>query len=211
MSQASYEFAQISLDPKRTALLVIDVENEFCHPDGKRYLGERAFPAVERLSRLQARCREVGAPIIFVRSVRDTNDLEFTDFGRSPMLIRDTWGIEYVPDIAPRHGEPVVEKHSHDAFNGTRLVSVLDELGIKPGAQHTVLVAGVATHICVACGVIGLSVRNYQPVLVADCSASGTERQEELAYQLFSENAYTYNVRLSTSDRLEFAPIAVPA
>ena len=105
----------------------------------------------------------------------------------------------------------LVEKHSHDAFNGTRLVSVLDELGITPGAGHTVLVAGVATHICVACGVIGLSVRNYQPVLVADCSASGTERQEELAYQLFSEHAYSYNVRLSTSDRLAFAPTPVHA
>jgi len=138
--------------------------------------------------------------------VRDPDDLEFTDFGRSPMLIRDSWGIEYVPEIAPRPAEHVVEKHSHDPFNGTRLVSVFEELGVQPGAGHTVLVAGVATHICVACGVVGLSVRNYQPVLVADCSASGTERQEELAYQLFSEHAYSYNVRLSTSDRIEFVP-----
>jgi nicotinamidase-related amidase len=211
MAQKDFEFASLTVPAERTALVVVDVENEFCHPDGKRFLGERAFAAVARLSALQARCREAGTPIVFVRSVREQDDLEFTDFGRSPMLIHDTWGVEYVPDIAPRAGEAVVEKHSHDAFNGTRLVSVLDELGIKPGAQHTVLVAGVATHICVACAVIGLSVRNYQPVLVADCSASSTERQEALAYELFSERAYSYNVRLSTSDRISLtaAPVAV--
>lgn len=211
MSLADFKLASLKLDPSRTLLLVVDVENEFCHPDGKRFLGERAYPAVAALSQLQARCREAGAPIVFVRSVRQPGDLEFTDFGRSPMLIRDSWGVEYVPDIAPRPGEIVVEKHSHDAFNGTRLVSVLDELGVKPGAGHTVLVAGVATHICVACAVIGLSVRNYQPVLLADCSASGTEQQEDIAYRLFSEHAYSYNVRLSTSDRIELSAVPVPA
>lgn len=213
MSQTAFqfEFANLELDPTRTLLLIVDVENEFCHPDGKRYLGERAAPAVERLSRLQARCREAGAPVVFVRSVRDPDDLEFTEFGRSPMLLRDSWGVEYMPQIAPRPDEPVVEKHSHDPFNGTRLLDALDGLGVKPGAGHTVLVAGVATHICVACAMIGLSVRNFQPVLMGDCSASGTERQEELAYQLFSEHAYTYNVRLSTSDRLTFAPAPVHA
>ena len=211
MSHADFDFASLNLDPNRTLLLVVDVENEFCHPDGKRFLGERGIAAVSRLGQLQARCREAGTPIVFVRSVRDVGDLEFSDFGRLPMLIRGSWGIEYVADIAPQAGEPVVEKHSHDAFNGTRLVSVLDELGVTPGASHTVLVAGVATHICVACAVIGLSVRNYQPVLLADCSASGTEEQEEIAYRLFSEPAYSYNTRLSTSDRIAFAAAAVPA
>ena len=211
MSQAAFDFASLNLDPASSLLLIVDVENEFCHPDGKRYLGPRSAPAVANLSSLQARCREASVPVVFVRSVRDPDDLEFTDFGRTPMLLRDSWGSEYMPQIAPKPGEPVIEKHSHDPFNGTRLVEVLTSAGIRPGAQHTVLVAGVATHICVACAVIGLSVRNYQPVLVADCSASGTEKQEELAYQLFSEHAYTYNVRLSTSDRIAFARTAVHA
>src|SRR5579864_6103412 len=99
MSLADFEFASLELDPASTLLLIVDVENEFCHPDGKRYLGERAAPAVTNLSRLQARCREQGVPVVFVRSVRDEGDLEFTDFGRSPMLIRDSWGVEYMPEI----------------------------------------------------------------------------------------------------------------
>src|SRR5579862_2409724 len=175
MSQADFNFVSLELDPARTLLLIVDVENEFCHPGGKRYLGERAAPAVTRLSKLQARCRQHGVPVVFVRSVRDADDLEFTDFGRSPMLLRDSWGVEYMPEIAPVPGEPVVEKHSHDPFNGTRLTEILGGAGIERGAKHTVLVAGVATHICVACAVIGLSVRNYQPVLMADCSASRSE------------------------------------
>ena len=60
MSQASFDFASVELDPARSLLLIVDVENEFCHPDGKRYLGERTASAVENLSRLQARCREAG-------------------------------------------------------------------------------------------------------------------------------------------------------
>ncbi|HEX6512114.1 MAG TPA: hypothetical protein VF157_07450 [Chloroflexota bacterium] len=46
MPPSAFEFASLQLDPRRTALLVIDVENEFCHPDGKRFLGQRAFAAV---------------------------------------------------------------------------------------------------------------------------------------------------------------------
>ena len=207
----NYEFANLTLDPKTTALLVIDVEYEFCDPSGRVFLGERVYPALRNLSRLQARCRELGVPIVFVRSVRDTDDLEFTSFGCQPMLVRGTQAVEYMPEVAPQPGEPVVEKHSHDPFNGTQLVSVLDGLGIKPGAGHTVLTCGVATHICVTCGVIGLSVRNYNAVLVADCSASATLEQEELAYRLFSEHAYRYNVKLSTSNRLEFAKAPAPA
>jgi nicotinamidase-related amidase len=203
MSRAT--FKTLNLDPGRTVLLVVDVENEFCHPDGKCFIGDRGFAAVSRLSQLQARCRERGVPIVFIRSVRETDDLEFTDFGRSPILLRDTWATEYVPEVAPQPGEPVIEKHSHDPFNGTDLVGRLQLLGVAPGARHTVLVTGVATHVCVACAVIGLSVRNYQPVLVADCAASSTAEHEELAFQLFSGAAYSHNVKLSTSDKITFA------
>jgi nicotinamidase-related amidase len=201
---AQVAFASLMLDPTQTALLVVDVENEFCHPDGKCFIGDRGIAAVGRLSQLQARCRERGVPIVFVRSVRDPDDLEFTEFGRSPILLRNTWATEYVPDVAPSPAEVVVEKHSHDPFNGTELERRLREMGVAPGAQHTVLVTGVATHVCVACAIIGLSVRNYQPVLVADCAASSTAEQEELAYQLFSGAAYSHNVKLSASDRITF-------
>src|SRR5579862_2255084 len=200
---AEFALDRLQLNAQRSALLVVDVEHEFCHPDGKRYLGERAVAAVQRLEALQARCREAGMPIVFMRSIREADDLEFTDFGREPILVRGTVGPEYMPEVAPLPGEPVVEKESHDPFNGTQLLAVLDRLGIRPGASHTVLVTGVATHICVTCAVIGLSVRNYQAALVTDCSAAGSQEQEELAYQLFSQPAYSYNVKLTTSDLVE--------
>src|SRR5262249_9871421 len=139
----------VVLDPRHTAVVVVDVEHEFLRPDGRRYMGERAERTLAPLAELLGRARDAGVPVVYVHSVRDADNAEFTVFGLDEHLIRGTWGAEYCAEIAPRPDEPVVDKECHDCFNHTQLEAVLKQLGITP-CDHTVIVTGVALDVCVS-------------------------------------------------------------
>lgn len=187
------------LDPNTAILVLIDMENEFLHPDGKMYSGERSGPAVEHAATLLKKFRDAGGKVLFVRSVRDKDNLEFTVFHRPFHLLRNTWGSQIVDPLSPKAGEPIVEKHSHDCFNGTTMLAELDKLGAKPG-ETQIIVMGVDTGVCVDCAVIGFSVRDYHVYLAMDCACSSSEFFEWVAYQHFMRSAYNYNITLTRSD-----------
>ncbi|MBV9603293.1 MAG: cysteine hydrolase [Chloroflexi bacterium] len=210
MADFNFQIASLDLDPLRAALMVVDMENEFCRGDGTAYLGQRALAAVEHTQAMIARCRELSIPIIFIRSIREPDAMEFQTFGQQPFLLRGTDGVDFTSGIVPASNEPVVEKHSHDPFNNTALEATLERLGLRPGDQ-TVMVAGVATSVCVLCAVVGLSVRHFRVALLTDCSASGTERAEQMTYELLSSRAYAYNVALTTSTTVSFKRLAALA
>jgi ureidoacrylate peracid hydrolase len=207
MADFNFQITSLDLDPIRAALMVVDLENEFCRADGKAYLGQRALAAVEHTRAMIARCRGLSIPIIFIRSIREPDAMEFQTFGQQPFLLRGTDDVEFASGIVPTSDEPVVEKHSHDPFNNTALEATLERLGLHPGDQ-TVMVAGVATSVCVLCAVVGLSVRHFRVALLTDCSASGTERAEQMTYELLSSRAYAYNVALTTSTTVSFKRLA---
>ena len=206
MGDFNFSIKSLELDASRSALMVVDMENEFCREDGKAYLGQRALDAVQHARVMIERCRDLAIPIIFIRSIREPDAVEFRTFGQPPFLLRATQGVEFAAGIVPRADEPVVEKHSHDPFNNTDLEATLERLGIRPGDQ-TVMVAGVATSVCVLCAVVGLSVRHFRVALLTDCSASGTERAEHMTYELLGSRAYTYNVALTTSNAVSFTSV----
>ena len=192
----------LTLDPQRTALVVVDVENEFLREGGRRYMGERAERILSPLAALLDRARAAGVPIVYVHSVREPGNPEFTVFKVDEHLLRGSWGAEYCEEIAPQPGEPVIDKQSHDCFNHTELEAVLARLGIRP-CEYTVIVTGVALDVCVAHAVLGFSVRDYWVAVPMDCVASRTEEAEIVAYQHFMHRAYAYNVALTCSDLIE--------
>lgn len=208
MESFNFQISPLELDARRSALMVVDMENEFCRADGKAFLGQRGLAAVERAKLMIERCRALGIPVVFIRSVREPDAMEFEAFGQPRFLLRGTAGVEFAEGIVPALDEPVVEKHSHDPFNHTELEATLERMGLRPGEQ-TVMVAGVATSVCVLCAVVGLSVRHYRVALLTDCSASGSERAEQMTYELLSSRAYNYNVALTTSSGVAFKELAV--
>jgi ureidoacrylate peracid hydrolase len=197
------ETRALALDPQHTALVVVDVENEFLRPGGRRYMGERGERILAPLASLLGRARAAGVPIIYVHSVRERDNPEFTVFKVDEHLLRGSWGAEYCEEIAPQPGEPVVDKECHDCFNHTELEAVLARLGIRP-CEYTVIVTGVALDVCVSHAALGFSVRDYWVAVPMDCVASRTEEAEIVAYQHFMHSAYAYNVALTRSDMIEF-------
>jgi nicotinamidase-related amidase len=121
--------------PARTALLVIDAQQEYFAPLGRVVLpGGPA--AVARIAEALRWARAEALPVVHV--VHESTKPNATTFAPgSPAL-------EVHPDARPAGGEPVVRKHLPGAFTGTRLEEMLRALGVE-----RLLVAGFMTQMCV--------------------------------------------------------------
>lgn len=191
-------------DPRRTLLVIVDMENEYCAAGGNRYLGEEADSAVRNVAGLVERARQAGARILWVRSIRSPDALEVTAFGRAPRLLEGTWATEFTRPLAPAAGEKILIKHCHDCFNRTGLDSWLAEEDIR-APEWTVLIAGVALDICVNHAVLGFSVRDYRVVVLLDCVAPRIGPRAAAALSKYGYRAYAYNVNVSESGLLELS------
>jgi ureidoacrylate peracid hydrolase len=163
--------------PESAALLVIDVQNDFCAKGG--YYDKTgadisgAQPAIERLVSFVDQAREAGVRIIFARCDYDPVYVSETQSARSkrvgwdiPYCRSGTWGAEFYR-VAPRPGELIVTKHRYDAFHGTDL-----ELILRTNKVQSLLFAGVATNVCVESTLRSAYMRDFHSVLVADCCAA---------------------------------------
>jgi nicotinamidase-related amidase len=167
-------------DPDRCALVVVDVQNDFCHPDGSAATGGADLTDVTamipRLEALLAAARAGGVPVVFVRTEHDAGNDSFAwvnrrlEEPRSTVPQRTTrtgsWGAELFR-VAPEPGEPVVTKHRYSAFAGTSLDLTLRSLGVT-----SLLVCGVATEVCVESTIRDGLFAEYLVAAVGDCCAT---------------------------------------
>lgn len=182
----------ISFDPADSAILVIDMQNDFGAKGG---IFERAGVdisgiqrAVAPTQRVIAAGRAAGVKIVYLKMGfrSDLSDLGDADapnrirhlfFGvgkdvQSPngkpsrLLVRDTWNTEILPELAPKPGDIVLWKHRFSGFYETELDTLLKRAGVR-----TLIVTGCTTSVCVESTVRDAMFRDYSCVLLADCMA----------------------------------------
>ncbi|MCA1663174.1 MAG: cysteine hydrolase, partial [Myxococcales bacterium] len=129
------------MEPKRTALLVMDLQADIL---GR--VGDKAAPLLERTVALIAGAREAALPIIYVvvgfrpgypeLSARNSSFASVMQSGR----FTGTPGADVAPALAPQPGDVVVVKHRVGAFSGTDL-----EMILRARSVDTLLLAGIAT------------------------------------------------------------------
>ena len=131
---------RVKLDPATTALVVIDMQNDFVRDEGTLQVADAAatIAAIGRLSRSRATAMRV----VFSQDTHDPGDPEFAIWPEH--ALRGTWGWEMIDELAPREGELVVRKVRYDAFYGTELDHMLSLWNIK-----TILLCGTIRSICV--------------------------------------------------------------
>lgn len=180
------------VSPGRATLVVIDVQNDFCHEAGA-YARAGADVAgiqlaVARLEYLVEQARHVDVPVIFVR----TEHGPFTDseawLHRRPQgepsrnCLAGSWGAEFYR-LRPQPGEVVITKHRYSAFVGTPLEQVLRSL-----RRDSLLFGGVATNVCVESSARDALMRDYHVTLVADCCAAKDAQRHQAAVRNIQEN-----------------------
>jgi Isochorismatase family len=117
---------QVQLDPSRTALIVIDMQNDFVKEGGALRVAEAA-ETVPCIRHLLALARECGMKVAYSQDTHGEGDPEWKIWGEHAR--RGTWGWEIVEELRPREDEPVLEKVRYDAFYGTHLDHLLRAVG----------------------------------------------------------------------------------
>ena len=201
-------------DPARCALIVIDMQNDFCSPDGS--LAQRGFDVTvpvamaPRLDRLIASARTAGVRVIFVRTLHDeTTDTpqwlgrigEGPDAARTGITCRTgTPGAGYYA-VPPQDGDVVITKNRFSAFVGTNLDLTLRSLGID-----SLLFTGVATEVCVESSLRSALFHEYWVSLVEDCAATYSRTAHDASVSVVAQNFGT----VITAEKLESFWTALP-
>lgn len=142
----------------QTALIVVDMLNDFIDEKGALYCGQNARDIIPFVRERLTAHRQAGNLAIFLHDAHATDDPEFEKF--PPHCIAGTWGSRIIDDLAPRPGEHVLPKTRYSGFYGTALEKILAEYG-----PREVEVVGVCTSICVMDTVGGLANRDYRTVV----------------------------------------------
>jgi ureidoacrylate peracid hydrolase len=182
----------LAIDPGRTAVLVIDMQNDFGAPGG---MFERAGIDISGIAAAAGATRSVleaaraaGLPVVYVTMehsadlsdvgpadgphwikhsrLRVGDQMTAPDGSDSRILVRGTWNTRILDSLAPEAGDAIVSKHRYSGFFETELDEVLRGLGVK-----YLLVTGCTTSVCVEATVRDAMYRDYTCIVLEDCSA----------------------------------------
>jgi ureidoacrylate peracid hydrolase len=181
-------------DVGKSALLIVDMQNDFLHSDGSFGRRARAHPdagldfpflvgTVPKVKQLAASFRAVGRPVVYIAHVLkpDYSDAQFPYWrlniptgGNQTHCVAGTWGAEIVDELRPHDGEHLVAKKGFGGFSNTPLDTILRAMGVT-----TCVVTGVTTCVCVSNTVRGGVEYNYRTILVSDATAEVTREAHE--------------------------------
>jgi nicotinamidase-related amidase len=198
------------------ALIVVDMQNGFCHPDGsfaRMDMGlEGADEAVRNAAIAVAQARRAGIPVIFTRHVYRPGR---ADEGRalkqnSPALAGldgltvGSWDAEVVAELGCGPNDLTVDKVRFDAFQWTSLEPLLRGLGAEE-----IVVCGVITNICVETTIRSAFMRDFPVILLADCCAAKTRRLHELSLEVLTAYQLAEVESITAGFEIGAVPIAV--
>jgi len=162
-----------------TALLVVDMLNDFASEKGALYVPE-ARKIISNIRKILVAARESGAPVFYVCDAHLPDDLEFKFY--PPHAVRRTWGAEVIDELKPAANEVVVYKRRYSGFFGTDL-----DLALRERSVDKLIVTGVLTDICVLYTVADAFFRGYTVLVVSDGTASLSEDRHRWALEHMRE------------------------
>ena len=182
----------LALDPAATAVIVVDMQNDFGAEGGMFHRAGIPIHAIQAAvaptARALAAARRAGIQIVYLKMEfkADLSDagspdalnflnhrhlgagdvVQAPDGQESRILVKDTWNTDVLPALAPEAGDVVVSKQRFSGFFGTRLDAILEERGIT-----ALVFTGCTTSICVESTLRDAYFRDYRCLLLEDCTA----------------------------------------
>jgi nicotinamidase-related amidase len=204
-----------------TALLLVDLLNDFLDPNGK--LAERIGPMlaqtdlIAHLERLVAGARAKGVRIFYVP--HGLHEHSFDDVQHvhprwqwameNQLFWQGSWGAEFFPALAPREGDVIVSRHrTFDSFVNTDMLEKLKRQGVQK-----VVLAGLTSHTCVESAGRHALEEGFHVTFLTDAVAEFTEAAHNAAltisYPTFGHNVTTIDAFLAAVDPIETSAAAI--
>lgn len=185
---------RVAVTPHTTALIVVDMQNDFVKPGGALVVPGAAetIPAIQRLLGL---ARGHGLAVFFTQDTHEPGDIEFPIWGEH--VLRGSWGWRLVDEITPLPGERVVEKLRYDGFFGTSLDHELRLRGIA-----TVIICGTVANICVLHTAGSAALRGYGVILPVDAVSAITPFDLQIAIR---QTSFLYRGVITTAEAITVA------
>lgn len=176
----------------RTALILVDLQNDFCHPEGTAsQRGRDVHILKEKLKNMASLLKLVRRnklPVIHVISEHNAwtqSPSKNERYGRSGQNTRlaycepNSWGADIYPLFTPQPSEKVVVKHRYSGFLHTNL-----ELLLRANEIEHIIAAGVNTDICLDSTVRDAYMRDFFVTIPYDCAASTSDNRHHVALEL---------------------------
>lgn len=179
------------VQPERAAVLIVDVQNDFCAEGGGMHREGRDLSLVQamvpRLERFIEAARASGVPRVWIRNVYNSDPNWYLSevwleqahrrrrglYTERPMCEANSWNGDFY-QVRPRPDEVVVTKHRYGAFENTDL-----ELVLRSQRIQTVIMTGVATNVCVETTARQAFLKDFYVVLTSDCTATYSQEEHD--------------------------------
>ncbi|MGQ0572220.1 MAG: cysteine hydrolase family protein [Armatimonadota bacterium] len=183
----------VAVIPSTTALVVVDMQNDFVTPGGALVVQDAAgtVPTIQELLR---RAHAAGVRVFFTQDSHGAGDPEFPIWGEH--VLEGTWGWQIVDSLRPASEDRVIRKLRYDGFFGTSLDHELRLAGIR-----TVIVCGTVANICVLHTAGSAALHGYGVVVPVDAVSALTPFDLQAALR---QVAFLYRGTLTTAAGIRF-------